>query len=106
MWNRKRKLLFGTFFYSMALMPVIKAAKKSMRADAKKAVFNLRRKREMKKVEKEIREFILHKKTKEAKEALPRVYKAIDKAAKRGVIKKNTASRKKSRLAKAIKKVS
>ena len=86
-------------------MPIIKAAKKSIRADAKKSVFNLRRKREMKKAEKEIQEFILHKKTKEALGALPKVYKAIDKAAKRGVIKKNTASRKKSRLAQAIKKI-
>ena len=87
-------------------MPIIKAAKKSVRADAKKAVFNLRRKRAMKAAEKEIKEFILHKKTKEAKSALPKVYKAIDKAAKRGVLKKNTASRKKSRLARAIKNIS
>ena len=86
-------------------MPIIKAAKKAMRGDAKKAVFNLRRKRTMKVVEKEIREFILHKKTKEAVEALPKVYKAIDKAAKSGIIKKNTASRKKSRIAQAIKKI-
>ena len=34
---------------------------------------------------------------------LPSAYKAIDKAMKRGVIKKNTAARKKSRLALAIK---
>lgn len=40
----------------------------------------------------------------EAKAKLSEAYKAIDKAAKRGVIKKNTAARKKSRLAKAIKK--
>ncbi|HEU4677215.1 MAG TPA: 30S ribosomal protein S20, partial [Candidatus Paceibacterota bacterium] len=33
-----------------------------------------------------------------------RAYEALDKAAKRGVIKKNTASRKKSRLMAAIKK--
>jgi small subunit ribosomal protein S20 len=87
-------------------MPIIKSAKKAMRSDAKKAVFNLRRKRAMKNTEKEIREFILHKKTKEAQDTLPKAYKAIDKAVKRGVIKKNTASRKKSRLSKAIKKIS
>jgi small subunit ribosomal protein S20 len=33
---------------------------------------------------------------------LSKAFQAIDKAAKRGVIKKNTASRKKSRLAKAM----
>jgi len=60
----------------------------------------------MRSAEKEIRELVLHKKGKEAKKALPRLYKAIDKAAKGGVIKKNTAARKKSRLSKAIKKIS
>ncbi len=34
---------------------------------------------------------------------LSKAYQAIDKAAKRGVIKKNTANRRKSRLAKAVK---
>lgn len=38
----------------------------------------------------------------EAEKSLAAAYKAIDKAAKGGVIKKNAASRKKSRLAKAI----
>jgi small subunit ribosomal protein S20 len=38
------------------------------------------------------------KKFAEVEKMLPSVYKAIDKAAKRGVIKKNTAARKKSRL--------
>ncbi len=41
--------------------------------------------------------------TKEASASLAEAYKAIDKAAKRGIIKKNTAARKKSRLALAIK---
>ena len=39
---------------------------------------------------------------KEAEKNLAAAYQAIDKAAKRGIIKKNTASRKKSRLAGAI----
>ncbi len=38
------------------------------------------------------------KKTEEAKKLLPQVYKFLDKAAKTGLIKKNTASRKKSRI--------
>jgi len=37
---------------------------------------------------------------------LSKVYKDIDKAAKKGVIKKNTASRKKSRISALIKKAS
>jgi len=87
-------------------MPLIKAAKKAIRSDVKKAVFNLRKKRTMKSVEKEIRELVLRKKAGEAIALLPKAYKAIDKATKRGIIKKNTASRKKSRLAQAIKKIS
>lgn len=37
-----------------------------------------------------------------AREDLSIAYKAIDKAAKKGVVKKNTAARKKSKLAKKI----
>jgi len=40
----------------------------------------------------------------EAEKMLPDAYKAIDKAAKRGVIKENTAARKKSRLVTTVKK--
>jgi small subunit ribosomal protein S20 len=40
---------------------------------------------------------------KEAEKMLATAYQAIDKAAKRGVIKKNNASRKKSRLTKLVK---
>ena len=37
-------------------------------------------------------------------EALKAAYKAIDKAAQKGIIKKNAAARKKSRLSKLLKK--
>jgi small subunit ribosomal protein S20 len=59
----------------------------------------------MKSLVKQIRELVRAKKKEEALKLLPQVYKAIDKAAKRGVIKKNTAARKKSRLTKAISKL-
>ncbi len=52
----------------------------------------------MKKVVKEFRELVKADKIKEAEALMPDVYKAIDKAQKRGVIKKNSAARKKSRL--------
>jgi len=42
------------------------------------------------------------KKTEEAKKLLPQVYKYLDKAAKTGLMKKNTAARKKSRTTKSI----
>ena len=44
------------------------------------------------------------KKTDEAKAFFPKVQKALDKAAKKGILKKNSSPRKKSRLALALQK--
>lgn len=85
-------------------MPITKSAKKALRGSEKKRVFNVRRKRVMKDAVKEITKLVLTGGKKEAEAKLSEAYKAIDKAAKRGVIKKNTASRRKSRLAKTINK--
>ena len=87
-------------------MPITSQAKKAMRRDAKKQVYNLRSKRAMKKISKEIRDLVSGDKHKNAETKLPQVYKAIDKAAKRGVIKKNTAARKKSRLTRLVSRTS
>ncbi len=54
---------------------------------------------------KELRLLIKKGKNTEAKKLLPQIYKAIDKTAKKGIIKKGNASRKKSRLTKAINKI-
>lgn len=86
-------------------MPIIKSAKKALRGSQRKEIFNLRRKRTMKSFIKEITKLVLAKDKKGAETKLPEAYKSIDKATKRGVIKKNTASRKKSRLAKMITKI-
>jgi len=85
-------------------MPITSSAKKALRGSKKKRVFNLRRKDEMQNVIKEYKKLVLAKKTDEAKKLIPKLQKAIDKAEKRGIIKKNTASRKKSRLMKKISK--
>lgn len=53
---------------------------------------------------KEFRKAVAAKEFDKAKELLPKVYKALDKAAKGKTIKKNKASRLKSRLTKSIKK--
>ena len=87
-------------------MPITKGAKKALRASERKAVFNLRRKRTVKKEVKNIQTLIKEGKTDEAQKALSSAYKALDKAAKKNTITKNHASRRKSRLAKAVKKVS
>lgn len=83
-------------------MPITKSAKKALKQNRKKRVFNLRRNRTMRSLIKETRELIAEKKKEEALKLLPKTFQAIDKAAKKGVIKKNNAARKKSRLSKAI----
>lgn len=85
-------------------MPITRGAKKTQRASERKRIFNLRRKRTMHGAVKVVRDAIASGNTKVANENLPAAYEAIDKAAKRGVIKDNTAARKKSRLNAAIKK--
>ncbi|MCI5050793.1 MAG: 30S ribosomal protein S20 [Candidatus Pacebacteria bacterium] len=86
-------------------MPIIKAQKKSVRQSAKRRVFNDRRRRAMREAVKQIKELVAGKNYKEANELLPTAQKAIDKAVKRGVIKPNTASRKKSQVAKMVKEI-
>ncbi len=61
-------------------------------------------KKSFKETVKKLREAVKAGKAEDAKKMLPTVQKALDKAAKVGVISKNTASRKKSRLVKMIKK--
>lgn len=83
-------------------MAITEGAKKAHRASLKKRVFNVRRSRTLKDEVRQTQELINAGDVKGAQEKLPAAYKAIDKAAKRGLIKPNTASRKKSRLANAI----
>jgi small subunit ribosomal protein S20 len=87
-------------------MPITKSAEKALRASKRKKVFNQRRKETMNNVVKKIKKFVADKNTKEAMTMLAEAYKAIDKATKTNLIKKNTASRKKSRLAAFIRKAS
>lgn len=76
------------------------SAKKAARAALRKRVFNERRKRA---VRSEVKEFKkLAAGSKDAAAKLPSVFQAIDKALKRGVIKKNTAARMKSKLSKTL----
>lgn len=83
-------------------MPITSSAKKALRSSKRKRVFNLRRKNEMQNVIKAYKKLIADKKTDEAKKLIPNLQQAIDKAEKRGLIKKNTASRKKARLIKIV----
>ncbi len=79
-------------------MPITKSAKKALRQNKKRRKRNLAYKNKIKDLTKKAKDLVSEGKQKQAKELLPQLYKAIDKAAKKGVIKKNTASRKKSRV--------
>lgn len=79
-------------------MAITKAAKKSLRQSVRRHENNLVAKNLMKETVKEFRNLVAQKKTKEAEEFLKKVYKVLDKNAKISIIKKNKASRLKSRL--------
>lgn len=86
-------------------MAITQSAKKAIRSSEKKRVFNIRRKRSMLTVIKDLETLVKEGKAAEAQVLLPKAYKALDKAAKMGTIKGNNASRKKSRLSAQIKKI-
>ncbi len=83
-------------------MAITQSAKKAIRQNKKRRIQNLVYINKIKKLLKEAKTLVLQKKDKEAKELLPKVYEILDKAAKVGIIKKNNASRRKSRMAKMI----
>lgn len=64
---------------------------------------NDRTKKNLKEKTKDIQKLVAAKKWKDAKASLSAGYSAIDKAVKTGVIKKNTAARKKSLLSRISK---
>ena len=84
-------------------MPIKQSAKKALRQSKKANARNLRAKKTMKTLVKQVRALAEEKKTEEIKALLPQLYKALDKGVKTGLIKKYTASRRKSRLTKLIK---
>ncbi len=83
-------------------MPITKSAKKALRQSERRRIRNLQKMRKLKNLLKEIKNLISQKKTKEAKKLMPQVYKALDKAAKTGLIKENTSARKKSKITKFV----
>jgi small subunit ribosomal protein S20 len=85
-------------------MPNTSSAKKALRVSHRKRVFNDRRRKIFRDTVKEMKKLIEAKEVKKAHDMLSAAYKAIDKAAKRGVIEPNAASRKKSRLTKMLNK--
>jgi small subunit ribosomal protein S20 len=75
-------------------MANIKSAEKRIRTSAKRRARN-------KSVSSHLRKVVKKQRTENPAEGLPSSYSEIDRARSKGVIKKNTAARLKSRLAKA-----
>lgn len=86
-------------------MPITKSAKKAHRASLRKRIFNLRRKDEVSKAVKSMKKLIAAGDKKAAQALMPKVQKALDKAAKGRTLNRNTVSRKKARLSKMVKKL-
>ena len=86
----------------MANLP---AAKKSIRQDKKRRLRNLKMKSGLKTLIKNINSLIDAKKVDDASKLLSSVMRKLDKAAKKGIIKRQNADRKKSRLSAKIAKL-
>jgi len=82
-------------------MPNAASAKKELRKSIKRQQKNLKIENNLQDLLKTSRRAIEAKKA-EAKELVAKTLKALDKAAKQGIIKKNTRDRKKSRLQKKL----
>ena len=83
-------------------MPITSSAKKALRGSLKKKLTNDRRKKALKDAERKIGKLVAEGKNVDAGKLLSLAYQAIDKAMKRGVIKKNKAARKKAHLARIV----
>ena len=84
-------------------MPITKSAKKALRQSLKRKERNIKTKEAFKKALKDIKRLKEKGDMEKAAALLPHAYKTLDKAAKAGVIKKDTAGRKKSAVARLLK---
>ena len=83
-------------------VPQRKSGIKALRVTKKRRLHNLDIKTDLKKTIKNFQQLVTDKKIDEARAALKLVYKKVDKAAKRNIIHKNTAARRKSHFSKLL----
>ena len=86
-------------------MPQRRSGIKELRKNRTNRMHNLDIKTDLKKTIKKYNASIESKNIEEAKETLKTVYKKIDKATKRNIVPKNTASRRKSMFSKKLTKL-
>ena len=87
-------------------MPILHASYKDIKQSAKRGLRNQSVKSELKTETKKFLDLISSKKMDEAKKQLTYLITQLDKAQSKGIVHKNTASRKISRLMKKIKSTS
>ena len=83
-------------------MPIKKSAKKALRQNKKRAIQNKKIKDSIDYLTRKAKKLITEKEVDKAKNFVAKAIKAIDKAARKGVIKENTHNRKKSTLQKKL----
>jgi len=86
-------------------MANLSAAKKSIRQDKKRQLHNQAIKSELKTLMKKLESLISANKQEDAKKLLSTLMSKLDKAAKKNIVKKNNAARKKSKLSKKVSKL-
>ena len=87
-------------------MPQRKCAAKSLRADKKRRLHNVKIKNDLKQSLKKFQRLIAAKNIDEAKKSLIECSSKLDKAARKGLIAKSFANHKKAQIAKALNKSS
>jgi len=85
-------------------MPIIKSAIKKVRKDKKRTASNRLIKKDFRTKIKQLEKEIASGDVLKAASSLSVVFASLDKAAKKGILEKNTVARKKSRLAKQLNK--
>jgi small subunit ribosomal protein S20 len=83
-------------------LPVKRSAYKELRKSKLRHYKNVSTKTELKTISKKFLKLVEAKKTDEARKAISSLISKIDRAAAKGIIKRNTASRKISRLMKKL----
>jgi small subunit ribosomal protein S20 len=86
-------------------MPNLPTSIKDLRQTKKRTVYNDRLRNRIKRAVRRYEDLLKEEKPEEAEKALEQVYKVLDKAAKKYVIKEGNASRRKSRLASKLNKL-
>jgi len=79
-------------------LPILKSAFKRIRQDKKRRLRNLKVKSELKSLSKKLNLSLSAKKLDEAKALGAQLISKLDRARSKGIVHKNTASRKKSRI--------